>query len=182
MGRSSPSNPMSVDRSLRDVRIRRGEAEDFEPARAVLTSAAAWARDRGIDRWWPVPFPAERLRPALENGHLYVAESAGEIVATLVFQWEDRRAWGEQPPVAGYVHLLAVRKDRPLKGLGEILLAWAADRTRENGRGLIRLDCLATNDGLVRYYEGIGFRRVRVAPHPVPGETRGVQLFEKEVG
>jgi ribosomal protein S18 acetylase RimI-like enzyme len=173
---------MPVDRSLRDVRVRRARSEDFEAARTVLSSAAAWARARGIERWWPVPFPPERLRPALENGHLFVAESGGEVVATLVFKWEDTRVWGDQPPVAGYVHMLAVRKDRPLRGLGELLLAWAADRTRENGRPLLRLDCLATNESLIRYYEGVGFRRVRVAPHPVPGETRGVQLFEREVG
>jgi ribosomal protein S18 acetylase RimI-like enzyme len=171
-----------VDRSIRDLRIRRAEPADFEAARAVLTSAAAWARDRGVERWWPVPFPAERLRPALENGHLYVAESGREVVGTMVFKWEDPRVWGAEPPVAGYIHMLAVRKDRPLRGLGQVLLAWAADRIRENGRPLIRLDCLATNTPLVRYYEGLGFRRVRVAPHPVPGETREVQLLEKEVG
>jgi ribosomal protein S18 acetylase RimI-like enzyme len=173
---------MPVDRSLRDVRIRRAGPDDFEPARTVLTLAAAWARDRGIERWWPVPFPAERLRPALENGHLYVAESAGEIVGTLVFKWDDVKVWGEEPPVAGYVHMLAVRRDRPVRGLGEILLAWSADRTRENGRPLLRLDCLATNESLIRYYEGVGFRRVRQVPRPYPGDDRNVQLFEKEVG
>jgi ribosomal protein S18 acetylase RimI-like enzyme len=173
---------MPVDRSLRDFRIRRADPSDFEAARDVLSSAAAWARDRGIERWWPVPFPAERLRPALDQGHLYVAIAEGQIVGTIVFKWEDAKVWGDEPPVAGYVHMLAVRKDRPLSGVGELLLSWAAERTRENRRSLLRLDCLATNDGLVRYYEGLGFRRVRQVPRPYPGDDRNVQLFEKEVG
>jgi GNAT superfamily N-acetyltransferase len=173
---------MPVDRSLREVRVRKASPGDFDAARDVLSNAAAWARDRGVERWWPVPFPEERLRPALESGDLYVAELDGAIVGTIVFKWEDAKVWGAEPPVAGYVHMLAARKDRPLRGLGELLLTWAADRTRESGRPLLRLDCLATNASLVRYYEGAGFRRVRLAPRPWPGDDRPVQLFEREVG
>jgi len=170
-----------VDRSLRDLSIRPARPDDFSGALAVLTNAAAWARDRGIEGWWPVPFPPERLRPALDRAHLIVADASGEIVGTMVVEWEDARVWGEEPPIAGYVHLLAVRHDRPVRGLGQLLLAWAADRVRENGRSLIRLDCRATNRSLVTYYESQGFRRVREAPPPVPGEHRPVVLLEKEV-
>ena len=58
-----------------------------------------------------------------------------------------------------------------------MLLDWAADEARAQQRRLLRLDCVAANQALRRYYEGAGFR--------VTGEATMhgvvVALFERSI-
>jgi GNAT superfamily N-acetyltransferase len=171
----------SVAESGPDVEVRVAGPADLPDILTVLTTAADWARARGIERWWPSPFPPEEVLPELERGEFYVAEFSSEIVGTLVLRWEDPKDWGEQPPVAGYLHALAVRKDRPLRGVGRKLIGWVEDQVRRKGRTKLRLSCLATNDSLIAYYRSLGFRPVRVVPSSAPGEDRGILLMETEV-
>jgi GNAT superfamily N-acetyltransferase len=42
-------------------------------------------------------------------------------------------------------------------GLGRRLLDWACERARELGRASLRLDCVASNEFLRRYYADAGF-------------------------
>ena len=56
---------------------------------------------------------------------------------------------------AGYVHRLAV--PRRGTGQGQRLLGWAAQQVTDRGRSHLRLDCVATNGELRRYYERLGF-------------------------
>jgi len=133
------------------VEVRPARSEDMDRILHVLTTAADWARRRGTERWWPSPFPGSRIRPALDRGELYVAESLGEIVGTFILKWDDPLEWGVQPPVAGYLHALAVRKDRHLSGVGRELIALAARRTRDQRRHKLRLGCLETNTALVSH-------------------------------
>ena len=44
------------------------------------------------------------------------------------------------------------------RGLGAQLLAWALAEAAARGRALLRLDCVASNDFLRRYYAAAGFR------------------------
>jgi ribosomal protein S18 acetylase RimI-like enzyme len=163
------------------VEVRVAGPADLEDILHVLTTAADWAKGRGIERWWRTPFPPEEVLPELNRGEFYVALLSHEIVGTLVLRWEDPKDWGEQPPVAGYLHALSVRKDRPLSGIGRKLIGWAEDQVRRKGRTKLRLSCLATNNALIEYYRSAGFRSLRIVPSRVPGEERGVLLMEKEV-
>jgi len=163
------------------VAIRPARPEDMDRVLHVLTTAAEWARHRGIERWWPSPFPENQIRPALHRGELYVAELSGEIVGTFILRWDDPSDWGVQPPIAGYLHALAVRKDRPLSGVGRELIAWAVQKTRAEGRHKLRLGCLETNSALVSHYRSIGFVPLRVVPSRVAGEDRGTLLMEMEI-
>jgi ribosomal protein S18 acetylase RimI-like enzyme len=163
-----------------EVTIRPARPGDLPAAVSALTNAATFNRERG-GLGWPVPFPEEYVRPSLEQGHLHVAEWRGEVVGSFVLRWEDEAFWGPQPPIAGYLHQLAVRHDRPLRGLGGKMIARAEELVRERGRPLIRLDCVATNRRIVAYYEALGFRPVRTTPYPHAKEF-DVLLMEKTLG
>ena len=122
---------------------------------AVLTEAARWLRSRGIDQW-PDPFPAGWVESSIARGETYlVRENGGAVAGTITLRWADPAFWGEEPPVAGYVHGIAVR--RKFAGLGARLLEWAEEQVRAAGRELLRLDCRTENVALRRYYEGHGF-------------------------
>jgi protein-tyrosine phosphatase len=141
---------------LLDVRLA-GE-EDLSAVLAILTDASGWERSHGIEDPWPFPFPADRVAPGLSRREVFLAYSESEApIATVSLSWEDPRFWGERPPDAGYVHRLAVRPDHLGRGIGRTLLEWASERIHDSGRQFLRLDCLARNDRLCRYYRDAGF-------------------------
>ena len=141
---------------MSELDVRRAGLADVDEIVAVLSEAARWLLSRGI-RQWPDPFPRERVEPLVRRGDLYLARLDGEPVATLALQWTDPTFWGEQPDDAGYVHALAVGRAQAGSGLGAMLLDWAEAEVVARGREFLRLDCLAENDALRRYYEGQGF-------------------------
>ena len=163
-------------------RFRTAHLPDLPAVEELLTEGAAWAKARGVVGFWPVPFPRERILPSLRRGETVVLEEDGELVGTLALSREDPDYWGVQPPVAGYVHRVAVRADRRGAGLGQTMLAWAATRVRRWGRPLLRLDTLASATPLVRYYERLGFRAVGRIWKRVAGGDRRLVLLEKRVG
>jgi GNAT superfamily N-acetyltransferase len=138
------------------LEVRRAEAQDVDQIVGVLSEAAAWLLAREV-RQWPDPFPRERVSAVVARGDFYLASSGGETVATLALMWSDPTFWGERPPDAGYVHALAVRRAWAGRGVGASLLDWAGEQVAGAGREYLRLDCLAGNAELRRYYERHGF-------------------------
>lgn len=157
---------------MSDLEVRRAEPADVDVIVAILSEAARWLLGRGI-RQWPHPFPRSRVEPLVCRGDFYVARIAGEPVATLALLWSDPTFWGEQPDDAGYVHALAVRRSQAGRGLGACLLDWAEAEVVANGGEFLRLDCLAENQALRRYYEVQG---VRAARRGDGGRARGDAL------
>lgn len=138
------------------LEVRRAGREDVDEIVDILSEAARWLLARGI-RQWPDPFPRERVAALAERGSFHLAGLGGETVGTLALLWRDPAFWGERPADAGYVHALAVRRAFAGRGLGARLLEWAEQRVAEAGREHLRLDCLAGNADLRRYYERQGF-------------------------
>jgi GNAT superfamily N-acetyltransferase len=123
---------------------------------ALLDEATAWVGERGYAQW-PLPFPPEQIAAAIERGEVYVAELAGEPVATVTLLWDDPMYWGERPPDAAYVHKLAVRRACAGRRIGSAIVEWADATAAAAGREFLRLDCLGDNPGIRTYYEQLGF-------------------------
>jgi GNAT superfamily N-acetyltransferase len=138
------------------LELTRARPEDVDEIVDILSEAAHWLLGRGIVQW-PDPFPRARVARLVERGAFHLARLDGETVATLALLWSDPAFWGERPPDAGYVHALAVRRAWAGRGLGARLLEWAEAEVAGAGRRYLRLDCLAANGDLRRYYERQGF-------------------------
>ena len=136
------------------MRVERASPEELDEVVAVLSEAARWLRGRGIEQW-PDPYPADWVAPSIERGETYLAREGDAVAGTITLRWEDPAFWGEQPPVAGYVHGIAVRRE--FVGAGPQLLEWADEQVGATGRELVRLDCRSDNARLRRYYEELGF-------------------------
>jgi GNAT superfamily N-acetyltransferase len=139
------------------MEIRAAQPDELEVVLGVLSDAAAWLRVRGIEMW-PERFDDDWVMPAIERGETWLAEHDGEVVGTLVVQWEDPTFWAGFPNNAGYLHRLAV--GRRGTGLGAQLLHWAERHAADNGKPLLRLDCVASNKPLRAYYERAGYEHV----------------------
>ncbi|WP_415950727.1 GNAT family N-acetyltransferase [Streptomyces sp. KLOTTS4A1] len=147
---------------------------------ALYDGAARWMQESGIDQWKPGEKGEEHFRRRIAEGEVWMAYAAGELAGAYELWWEDVPAWGEQPPVAGYVHRLMTRRGAP-SGTGRALLADAERRTAAAGRTLCRLDCVTSNPRLRAYYEGAGYAVVGEQPFKegAGGSKYGVTLLEK---
>ena len=147
-----------------ELRIRQGSDDDLPAVLALFDEAVQWLVGRGLSGQW-----GERSfssRPALRSivqrtigdSDVRIAEHEGAVVGVL--------AVGSSPPyVPGnpvpelYVTLLM--SSRRLQGnrIGARLLELATAIAREQGAGVMRVDCWADSPRLIGFYEGQGFSR-----------------------
>jgi RimJ/RimL family protein N-acetyltransferase len=109
---------------------------------------------------------------------MYIIEQESKPVATISLSWQDEKYWGQQDPIAGYVHRLAVRTGCHGSGISSFALDWAGHQVRTRNRHHLRLTCDYRNTGLCAYYELHGFISLGIRPIP---ELRDyvASLFEK---
>lgn len=160
--------------------IVQAQPSELEAVLDILEEGAQWLTARGIHQW-PVGAFRGNLRQLiadhLSQGEVYLAKVGGEAIGTLRLQWSDKPTWGEMPDDAGYVHSLAIRRAFAGKAVGRQLLQWAENTVAANGRHYLRLDCMAANSALRRYYEQAGFTHRR----DVEDDGWKASLYEKQV-
>jgi len=133
-------------------------ASQLEDILAVLDSAANWLVSKGIrDPWRPGEWPRARIMESIGRGEVHLAKLDRENAATITLQWYDEFFWPNYLRDAGYVHRLAVATGFHGREIGLGLLRWAELKTKENGKKYVRLNCMAANLALRKYYERAGF-------------------------
>lgn len=124
-------------------------------------SAALWMLQHRVQQWKPGEVPLTSFDKQVAAGEWHVLRADDRtIYAGLRLLWSDETTWGPVEPIAGYVHGLVVARDSASQGLGAGLLRWAGQQTLNQGRILLRLDCVETNLDLRRYYLDQGFHEV----------------------
>jgi len=130
---------------------------ELQMAAKVLDSASTWVEQQGFVSW-PRPFPvgvleaslalARRTSPdsrAIRSGPLRCT-GATHFLAGPCRRPADR---------ARYLHKLAVGRGYP--SLGRLLVQLAESIARNEGATFLRLDCVALNLRLRRYYQDLAF-------------------------
>ena len=161
------------------LEIRAANQADLPAVLEILNELSAWGAVRGIAMEWPLPWPADYIAEIVETGEMFLAHRQGEPVATFALRSSDEEAWGHQPPDAFYVHHLGVRRTQSGRGVGGKALEWAAAYACSNGKSFLRLDCIAANSFLQKYYKQAGF--THVGYHYLPHDRGMICLFEKEI-
>jgi GNAT superfamily N-acetyltransferase len=154
-----------------NLRIRRGTARDTDTIISLIDEAADWLRDKGTDQWaspWPSRAARDgRVRRGLRNGNTWIAEAAGQPIATITYRPHgNQKLWdpGEQREPAVYVSRLIVTRSASGLDVGSAMVDWAAARAvRDWNAQWIRIDVWTTNVALHNYYEKRGFRFSRIA-------------------
>ena len=143
------------------IAIAQATAADLPTAIAILDEAATRLVARGIRQWSSPPPPGlwRLLENEIHTGHLYLAGLATDQRPIGVFRlrWEDAY-WATAAGTAGYLHSFALCTDACGYGIGTQILGWIGAHLRDHQRDYLRLDCIATNTRLRRYYEEQGFR------------------------
>ncbi|GAC1538690.1 MAG: hypothetical protein NVS2B7_09870 [Herpetosiphon sp.] len=158
-----------------NVAVRFATDDDCAAILELFDGITRWLWQRGINQWDPRTF----TRPWLEaeiGRHSVVVGMKDEVVGTALLHWSDAEVWGEQPPDAGYVHKLAVKRSHAGQGIGAVLLEYAAQVAAANSKQYLRLDCATDNRKLVNYYRARGFQQVGTLDRPWRA-----RLFQKRV-
>ena len=139
--------------------LRSATVGDNELLLDVLAEAGSWMHDElGVTNQWPRRFPDELFVSALEQGLVHFVVIDDEVVGTIRLMLDDPEVW---PDVADhratYVHGFAIRRAHAGAGLGAHVLDEVQRRSARSGRPVLRLDCIASNPGIRRYYERLGF-------------------------
>jgi ribosomal protein S18 acetylase RimI-like enzyme len=173
----------TLDTAVGRLQIARAGADDYDAVMAILREAADWISARGNPPWnhWYADVGGQILRERIERHEVYLASRNAVPVATLTIQWHDRETWGEsgRDGKAGYIHAIAITRRVGGMRVGERLLDWAVEKIAARGRRFARLDAIASNLALCRYYEERRFRPLETVT--LFGGMYTARLFEREL-
>ena len=128
------------------VEVRSGRADDLSSLVPLAGSP---------DRAWWRSDAAGAGREAL-----LVAERAGEALGLVSVRWQ-----GECDPPHPWLYGLHVRPDTRRAGIGTLLVRAAHAVAADRGARAVSLDVDRGETGLVRWYEALGYRRIRPHDH-----------------
>ena len=154
--------------------VREARSDDFEAILAIGDLVAVALLARGI-RWNPNVLTRAHLADWLRQGALFVAETRGEVIGSVAVWRRDPDGWWPAGDRAGYIRDLMIAPRLRGQGVGAKTLLWAENYLRGLGHHMARLDCLASNERLCRYYSNIGYQQVGVS-------EVGMAYFEKALG
>jgi len=142
------------------MRLRPANADEVAAFVELLEDAAAWMSGRGIDQWRPGSMRAQHAAfvQAQTRGEIWVLERAGRITGGAVLRSEPDPIWADMPVAdAMYVGKLVVARDATRENVGAAILSDLEAIARDRGAKCMRLDCVASNDSLARYYQRRGY-------------------------
>lgn len=138
----------------------RAESEDVGALVALRDNIARWLLQRGIQQWLPGEFSTGRMQTWVHRGDVFVRRRDGRIVAAVAVLDEDPEIWDDDDDGAAYIHLLMVDREHAGVGLGDAALSFAEEQVRDRGGCVARLDAVASNAVLCRWYQARGYRVV----------------------
>ena len=151
--------------------IRHATPYDFEPLLEIRKEIAVDLLQRGIASN-PNALRRHHLEEWTAARVLWVAESEGTVAGSIAVWFCDPTNYWSRVDLASYVRDLMVHPRHRHHGFGAVILGWAERFSAGTGRSRVRLDCVASNERLCRYYKEAGYRHVVT-------DKDGFALFEK---
>lgn len=136
----------------------RGGREHSADILKLLREAAGWMESKGINQWTPGQFSIRDVEDYLSSREVYLAMEGAALAGMFTLQFSDIQYWGDRNDESyAYLHRLAVAKSHRGMGLGGQMIRFALRRAEERGCAGLRLDTVAHNIKLNRYYQSLGF-------------------------
>ena len=145
----------------------------------ILQETQKWLWDQGINQW-TLPFEAEWIDESIKNQEFFIVNIQHETAAVFRLTNNDLM-WGDTADNAIYIHSLSVQHGWRGHGIGKHILDWIEVYAAQNNRRYLRLDCMAYNSILCRYYQQAGFVKCGLIDIQNDESVYKAQLFEKAV-
>lgn len=164
-------------RVLPELKAVQATQADIESVLALYAQVGEWLHDiKGIADQWPRQWGRGLVERLIEAEVMFIFFSQKTMIGACILSDRQEPAWDTFTENALYLHGLATRCDMADREFGQAILQWAEQTTREQGKIFLRLDCVASNEVLRRYYSNCGFTELKVVEEPEP-----LALFEKKV-
>ncbi|HMS25235.1 MAG TPA: GNAT family N-acetyltransferase [Acidimicrobiia bacterium] len=171
--------------------IREATPEDVTGLVRCLNEAINRKLEKNDDFWGEHSFTESEVEKAIAGGDVFVViDEANNILGTFRLTHSDEKIWGPDgidDSSAFYLHRLATTDAASGTGVGENVIDWISQKAIIEGRNRIRLDVSYTLPGLCRYYEKLGFVKIKAGNITISG-TRNpnltiypVAFFERSV-
>ncbi|MFC5405925.1 GNAT family N-acetyltransferase [Cohnella soli] len=142
--------------------------EHTQDVMQLLVSTAEWLLSRGSSQWNALlrGEDSHNTPEAINRGEVYLFKEDNRTAGMVMLldspnAW-DLDMWGDRTNdgAATYVHRLTVNRKFAGKGVGNRMMQWVEQNTPNLDRTVIRLDCLASNEVLNRFYANLGYELV----------------------
>lgn len=163
-----------------DIGIAPAIDEDIPDIQAILSHGVRSKMYRGDLAWGEAATDEAQLKAIIAGGNMYVAYTEEDIVGVFMLFWDDPARWGQQPPVAGYLHRFVVAPGLRGQHVGSQIIDLICTEVAKHGRQYLRLTAPASNQKLQAYHAKNGFTRAdsKAAPVRLPQPTA---FFERPV-
>lgn len=156
-------------------------SDNHEQIHELVMQTARWLHSKGSSQWGGLlrGEDSHDLAGAISRGDVIMFRQSGipDLAGSLILQqpsdW-DRNLWGldeSNPGTALYLHRLVINRHCAGNGLGSDMMKWIEKGILFSGIDRIRLDCIADNEALDRFYKQCGYTYM--------GEKDGFSIFEK---
>ncbi|AZN42026.1 GNAT family N-acetyltransferase [Paenibacillus albus] len=161
------------------IRVVQAKPSDAVDVMNLLVETARWLQSKGSTQWSALLSGDDHhnVTGHIEKGELFMFKD-GDTLAGIVLlmqvpgEW-DHSLWGPDGHESiVYLHRLAINRNYAKQGLGADIVKWAEEGVSFPGKDRIRLDCIANNETLNKFYSGIGYTYKGTSPS-------GFCLYEK---
>ena len=145
------------------IKVRKGSLHDAEGIAAVINSVIAEGKLTILDKPFTVQEEEEFLASLNNREAFFVAEVDGKIVGVQVISFYSKMYANNHVATIG----TWILKDYRNRGIGKLLIKETFPFARENGFVKILIYVMAHNERALRFYEGLGFRKIGTAKKQV---------------
>lgn len=130
----------------------------------LLKQTALWLKEQGSTQWNALleGEDSHGTDQAVQRGDVFIFKHEEQVVGMVMLlqqpsDW-DVDLWGDEGhEQAIYVHRLAISRAYAGKQLGRKIMEWVESGITFAGKTRIRLDCIAENSTLNRFYSSLGY-------------------------
>lgn len=165
---------------LKQLVVQKASYDDHEVIISLLKEIAQWLKDHNINQWsyLLVGGDDEEIKYAIQHDQTYNVLKDDTLIATFTLspeqsEWDQHIFGKEAVSDSMYLHRLAVMPQYMNQGIGKEILHWIQENLR-NEKKYLKLDCVADNVKLNRFYQDNGFEYL--------GETDNHSKYRKVLG
>jgi GNAT superfamily N-acetyltransferase len=139
------------------MRIENSSQEDISEIFRLYKIASDYQRSKKTVVVWP-EFDHEVVETEVAEARQWKLIIDEQVACVWATTFDDAQIWEERnadPSV--YIHRIATNPDFRGKNFVVIIVEWAVQYAKEQGKEFVRLDTIGDNTGLIKHYTGAGF-------------------------
>ncbi|WP_161879479.1 GNAT family N-acetyltransferase [Alkalibacterium sp. MB6] len=162
---------------MNETTHRLARPSDESEIKSLLYETAVWLSTKGSSQWSGLlkGEDVHNIERAIQRKEVFIVSDDEVVVGTFALwntqtEW-DKDLWGEDTSEDYlYLHRVALSPHAHGKNYGRSLLSAAKEVAKEQNKKEIRLDCIASNDYLNKFYQSNGFTFVKTIEEYDNGE------------